>query len=117
MDTAVAHAVRFRHVVFPDRVVGYGRAVDLAPVPDDADAPAARRQAPALSEDEASFLSGLFARVGLSLRHYKPETLQRRLPACLRALRAASVPHARSILGRNPQLAWRAVNAIVIGVT
>ena len=117
MDTAVAHAVRFRHVVFPDRVAGYGRAVDLAPAPNDAAAPATRRPAPALSGDAESFLCGLFARVGLSLRHYKPETLHRRLPACLRALRAASVPHARSILGRNPQLAWRAVGAIVIGVT
>jgi chemotaxis methyl-accepting protein methylase len=128
MDTAVAHAVRFRHVVFPDSVGGYGRAVNLAPTPfaggparaepfTPPEPRAAHLSAPALSEDEMSFLRGLFARVGLGLRHYKPETLHRRLPACLRALRASSVAHARSVLQRNPQLAWSAVGAVVIGVT
>ena len=127
----MAQAVRFRHVVFPDSVGGYGRAVNVAPHahagvgdPDsdpgpapEAAPPAVRAREPALTEDEESFLYGLFAHVGLGLRHYKPETLHRRLPACLRALRAANVSHARSVLQRNPHLAWRAVGAIVIGVT
>lgn len=123
MDTGVAQAVRFRHVVFPDSVGGYGRAMNVAPRlhhpeagPNSA-APPPSRPAPRLSADEESFLCGLFARVGLSARQYKPETLHRRLPACLRALRASSVPHARSILQRNPGLAWAAVGAVVIGVT
>ena len=122
MDTAVAHAVRFRHVVFPDTVVGYGRAVNLAPAPETAEPGAGGGGrlipcAPALSEDEESFLCGLFARVGLGVRHYKLEMLQRRLPACLRALRASNVAHARSILRRSPHLAWPAIGAVVIGVT
>jgi chemotaxis methyl-accepting protein methylase len=100
--------------------------VNLAPVPDpEAGGPPAHGAAgarggpdgPGLSDDEASFLCGLFARVGLGLRHYKPETLARRLPACLRALRAANVAHARGILRRSPHLAWPAVGAVVIGVT
>ena len=51
------------------------------------------------------------------MRHYKPETLCRRLPACLRALRAGNLAHARSVLRRNPHLAWDALAALVIGVT
>jgi hypothetical protein len=30
MDRAVARAGRFRHVIFPDSVGGYGRAVNVA---------------------------------------------------------------------------------------
>jgi chemotaxis methyl-accepting protein methylase len=147
MDRALARAVRFRHVVFPDSVGGYGRALNVARVSDEVPAPGGCHQtahAPApdfgvargrpdcvqnrdarggrhrpatLDADAESFLSGLFGHVGLSQRHYKPETLHRRLPACLRALRATSLAHARSILGRQPHLAWDAVGALVIGVT
>ena len=121
MDSAMAQAVRFRHVVFPGSVGGYGRAVNAAPCADEPPSeetpPRSWPPAQFLSEDEESFLCGLFNRVGLGLRHYKPETLYRRLPACLRALRASNVAHARFILQRNPHLAWRAVGAMIIGVT
>jgi chemotaxis methyl-accepting protein methylase len=114
MDSAIAQAVRFRHVVFPEMVGRYGRAMNIAPAEP---APPFSVDAAALTADEEAFLSGLFRRVGISARHYKTETLRRRLPACLRAVRAGSVAHARSILGRNPQLDWTAASALLIGVS
>jgi chemotaxis methyl-accepting protein methylase len=138
MDRVVGRAARFRHVVFPDCVGGFGRAASLAHAPvapateafqgDEAHVTPARASqsrhygthqadTAVLSADAESFLCGLFGHVGLSVRHYKPETLARRLPACLRALRASSLAHARSVLQRNPHLAWEAVGALLIGVT
>jgi chemotaxis methyl-accepting protein methylase len=160
MDRAVARAGRFRHVIFPDSVGGYGRAVNVArvarvgpadngvftglgpacprlaadvrwafpppapaPLPADESGPltgvdpASVGRDGGLGSDAESFLAGLFAHVGLGLRHYKPETLYRRLPACLRVLRATSLAHARSVLQRQPHLAPEAVDALVIGVT
>jgi len=158
MDRAVTRAGRFRHVIFPNSVGGYGRAVKLArlarvgtadnavftglgpacpqlaadvrwafppppPLPAHAsghltgvDPPGVGRDG-GLGADAESFLAGLFAHVGLGLRHYKPETLHRRLPACLRVLRATSLAHARLVLQRQPHLAPEAVDALVIGVT
>ena len=122
MDSAVAAAGRFRHVVFPDGVRRYGRAVDAAPVtvePYRAGGSSGHDARPVLppSADAESFLRCVFAHAGVGMRHYKPETLHRRLPACLRALRAASFAHARSVLQRQPQLAWDALGALLIGVT
>ena len=120
MNETVSHPARFRHVVFPDATGGYGRAVDVAPPPPPAEsgggAPRASGPEP-LSPEAESFLRWLLARCGLDLRHYKPETLRRRLPPCLRALRARSVGHARSLLERHPQLAATALDALLIGVT
>ena len=48
---------------------------------------------------------------------YRPETLRRRLPACLRALRANSPEQAREILEKTPRLLADAISALVIGVT
>jgi chemotaxis protein methyltransferase CheR len=146
MDRAVARAGYFRHVIFPDSVGGYGRAVKLARVPRAENGvftglgpacpqlaagvewafpsathapgdPTGAGPAGAPAADAESFLAGLFAHAGLGLRHYKPETLHRRLPACLRVLRATSLTHARSVLQRQPHLAPEAVDALVIGVT
>jgi chemotaxis methyl-accepting protein methylase len=63
------------------------------------------------------FLRFLLSRAGLSFCRYRPETLQRRLPACLRALRATSLCQARAAVQRHPHLAWPALDALVIGVT
>ena len=121
MNEAVSHAARFRHVVFPDTAGGYGWAVNAAPRPAAEPcaalpAPAPREAAPLAAGDE-SFLRWLLARSGLSFRHYKPETLARRLPACLRALRAPSAGHARRMIRRHPPLADTALDALLIGVT
>lgn len=119
MDHVVAGPACFRHVVFPEIVGRYGGAVDVAPP----DAPALRHAhgaaagVPPLGPDETAFLSGLFRRVGLHVAGYKPETLARRLPACLRAVRAPSLGHARVLLRHNPRLDGVAMGALLIGVT
>jgi chemotaxis methyl-accepting protein methylase len=120
MNEVVSHAACFRHVVFPDSIGGYGRAINLAPrhtefqpSPRPGDRPG---QNPATPEVE-SFLRWLLGRAGLSFERYKPEMLVRRLPACLRAVRAASPAHARSLLQHNPALLWTSLGALLIGVT
>jgi chemotaxis protein methyltransferase CheR len=120
-------AGRYRYVIFPDAddtgVLGGGggarRLVDYGPVshrpgssPPTPDEPLARLRA-----DEQVFLAWLFARADLDVTRYKPETLQRRLPACLRALRAATVADARRAIDESPRLARAALSTILIGVT
>jgi chemotaxis protein methyltransferase CheR len=120
MSEAVSRAGSSRHVVFPDGAGGYGRALDLTPRPAPAAVAPPSAGSPAraaLPEESESFLRWLFSRVGLRFGAYKAETLGRRLPACLRAVRATSTAQARSILHRNPELVWTALGALVIGVT
>jgi chemotaxis methyl-accepting protein methylase len=114
----VAQAASFRHVVFPDCVGGYGRMVNLAPHPPTRGDGTCRSLQPApLPPDAEALLRWLFARAGLDFRHYKPETLRRRLPACLRAVRAASTTEARALVRRHPELIRPALDAVLIGVT
>ena len=122
MNEAATHAGRFRHVVFPHSVGGYGRALDLAPRRPHPSEPVPRAAAfpEPLSPDGEAFLRWLLAHAGLRFDDYKPETLARRLPACLRALRAvraASPSHARSLLRRSPDALPAALDALLIGVT
>jgi chemotaxis methyl-accepting protein methylase len=113
----IARGARFRHVVFNG--TGRRRAVNLAPRTSDAHVVAARLDddPPRLSEDEGHFVCWLFERVGLDARAYRPETLRRRLPACLRTLRADTVADARLALEHDPTAITNAVNTMVIGVT
>src|SRR6516164_5078729 len=68
--------------------------------------------------DEADpFVNWLFRQAGLSAAHYRPETLRRRLPACLRNLRVRSTEQARQLLERSPGLVPAAVSALLVGVT
>src|SRR5881392_197110 len=125
MNEAVSQAGRFRHVVFPDSVGGYGRALNVTPCDDVSNGGrwpglALDRMVPTacpLSPAAESLLRVLFARAGLNFRHYKAETLARRLPACLRAVRATSAEQARAMVRRNPELAGPALDALLIGVT
>src|SRR4051812_21569945 len=99
MKQAVSQPMGFRHVVFPDSVGGHARALNVAPRPQsgheaDVDTTEAGGAEPLPADSEGLF-RWLFARAGLSFRHYKPETLRRRLPACLRAVRATSATQAR----------------------
>ncbi|HWA99240.1 MAG TPA: hypothetical protein VG713_12140, partial [Pirellulales bacterium] len=66
---------------------------------------------------ESEFFDWLFAQAGLDARQYRAETLERRLPACLRALRANSTTQARRMLEQNPRLVDTAIGSILIGVT
>ena len=54
---------------------------------------------------------------GLDLSAYRREPLARRLPACLRAIKARSMDHAREILENRPELLPAAISSLLIGVT
>jgi chemotaxis methyl-accepting protein methylase len=108
-------AGRFRHVAFASGL-GARRAINFGAVaagPEDQHPLAAGK----LSGDESIFLRWLFRRAGLDVRHYRAETLQRRLAACLRALRASDVREAKAMLIRDGSLVAVAISAMVIGVT
>jgi chemotaxis protein methyltransferase CheR len=113
----VPRGTRFGHVVF-NGVGESRRAIDFGhgqhvnqpiayPVSD----------SPPLGPEEESFIRWLFDRAGLDARSYRVETLRRRLPACLRMLRAASVGDARQAVQQNAALVSVAVETMVIGVT
>ena len=118
---------RFRHVVFK----GHDRARPIAsggggspPVhflrtwlPDTRPIVPPLPTAGELSREEMAFVGELFQRVGLNATAYRPETLARRLPACLRQLRATGIRHARLILDKSPALAATAMESAVIGVS
>ncbi len=104
----------FRHVVFPESLGG--------PPVNFTTTDGQRRHLPvgpssAGAIEEQAFLRWLFQQAGLDCGDYKMETLRRRVPSCLRALRAASLSDARQILQRNPALVKVAINSLVIGVT
>lgn len=63
------------------------------------------------------FLERLFAQSGLEAVTYRPSFLQRRVPACLRALRQDSKKAAEEALKRKPELVPLAVDAMLIGVS
>jgi len=82
------------------------RSVALAP---------ARHEAP---EDRISpFITWSLNQIGLDASSYRARPLERRLPACFRALRVASEDAARRKLERHPELVPVAVNALMLGVT
>ncbi len=72
---------------------------------------------PALDPERERFLEWLFARSDLDWRAYRTETLRRRLPACLRTLRAGSPSLARRLLEERPELLEPALSSILVGVT
>lgn len=108
-------APAFRHVVFADAIQPRRRVVNLAPAAAGEDAAGSPR--PDLSDDEHEFLHWLFREAGLSLDHYRIATLQRRIPACLRALRTNHFGTARRVLQRSPHLLPVALSTMIMGVT
>ncbi len=106
---------RFRHVVFPADPRGRKRIVNFA-APEELPLPPTHAS-PVLGPDSASFLHWLFARAGLEARLYRTETLQRRLPACLRMLRVRTPTQARHLLEGNAALIPTALSAMLVGVT
>ena len=111
----VARGARFRHVVF--RQTGRRRAVNLAPRPSENRLSLLHARQPCLSPVEERFVRWLFEKGGVDARAYRPETLRRRLPACLRMLRASAVADARLVLQNDRAAIAAAVNTMVIGVT
>src|SRR5258706_6257385 len=111
MDTILSPA-RFRNVIFTAPTRGRLRSAHtiFSPIdlPDDLSP---------LAYDEETFLRSLFVQADLNIRAYRIETLKRRIPSCLRALRAGSLERARWMGRQNPALLKRALNAWLIGVS
>lgn len=107
--------IAFRHVVFPDPLDPRGRAINLAQGQPEPFLPS--RASHNLSLDEQQCIRWLFDQGGLSAEDYRPETLRRRIPACLRALRVESVREVPAAIERHPFLLKSALSALVIGVT
>jgi chemotaxis methyl-accepting protein methylase len=108
---------RFRHIRFFDTPstarTPHSRAPRIASP--------SQRQLPlptlATAPSELDFLAWVLRQGGVTPDAYRPEPLLRRLGACLRALRCASVAEARDRLQREPQRLNVALNALLIGVT
>ena len=116
MSSSIA-GTRFRHVVFADPLnFRRSRPVDFSPGTGRGagDAPDEHES---LGSEEHTFLRWLLDQAGVDVAHYRPETLARRVPACLRELRAASVSHARASIERNRALLEPALGAVLIGAT
>src|SRR5215213_5073991 len=136
MENVTSSAACFQHAVFPDTRAGSRRVLDLAaPGPGRLVAardlvrrrpgrgilPATDSPTPGTAEhgnfEERSFVQWIFSGAGLDASLYRPESLRRRLPACLRALRVTSVREARRALQENRTLRPVALSTLLIGVT
>ena len=113
MGAVLPAGYRYRHVVFPAAARRPPLNLGAPATATGAASPPEGRQ----PTDEDTFVSWLFSSAGLSARHYRPASLRRRVPACLRALRVESVPRARLLLQRSPELVPAAIDAMLIGVT
>jgi chemotaxis methyl-accepting protein methylase len=105
---------QLRHIVFPVQA-RRTRPVNLASG-ELALGMAPRADRP-LTAESGAFLRWLFDRAGLKAGAYRSETLFRRLPACLRLLRAADPEHARVLLEQRPSLIEPAISVMLVGVT
>lgn len=76
-----------------------------------------RRHVPAEGASLDPFLEWLFARGGLDAAAYRPRTLERRLPACLRRLGVRFTPEAFALLRQRPELVPAAIESVLIGVS
>ena len=106
---------RFNHVVFPAEKRRKG-PLDLSSRPT-LSTVSTGGEDPRFTGEQMALLRWLFAEAKLDLRAYRGETLLRRLPACLRLLRAPSPSHARRVLERNPSMLPAAVSVMLVGVT
>lgn len=59
----------------------------------------------------------LFERVGLCACNYRSKAVTRRLAACLRRLRVATVAEGLARLEREPGVAWALLDVVLLGVT
>lgn len=102
----------YRHVVFPSafppRLAPQNHAPGVA-------TPTGIREAEPTEDD--AFVRWVFERCGLNSSDYRPQTLRRRVGACLRALRVASVVEARAAIARSPGNLLKALGSLLIGVT
>jgi len=78
---------------------------------------AVHRNKRGVEEPMDSLMAWMLERAGLRASGYRSAAMKRRLPACLRQLRAASPQAAREILERKPELLTSTLNTVLIGVT
>jgi chemotaxis protein methyltransferase CheR len=127
MAVLLSPGYRCRHVVFPAaaprRALNVGRATAAGGAPGASSTPAMPPNADSPdraghpADDDDAFVTWLFSRAGLDARAYRRECLRRRVPACLRTLRAKSIADARRLVWCNPGLVPAAVGTMLIGVT
>jgi chemotaxis protein methyltransferase CheR len=106
----------YRHVVFADAAFRDRRPLNFsgnAPI----DCHAQRQCSHSLTPDERLFVNWLFDLAGIAVQSYRMETLARRLPACLRMIRATTIQEARAAIEANPALVQNGIRALVIGVS
>jgi chemotaxis protein methyltransferase CheR len=110
---------RFAHVSFKGMATGY-------PVKLSDRSPLARKEhvVPLRSSRQESFndfgvafVRDMIARAGLSHSHYRMGPLVRRIPACLRVLKAATIEDAWGMVRASPDLISKAVDSLLIGTT
>jgi chemotaxis methyl-accepting protein methylase len=65
----------------------------------------------------SAFIEWVLERNGLRPAVYRASAIRRRIPACLRRLKVASVVEARGLLERRPELLSFVLNTALIGVT
>jgi chemotaxis methyl-accepting protein methylase len=75
------------------------------------------KRIPVTATDPGEFFKTLFNLAELPVSAYRSSALARRIPACLRYLRAKDAEHASSKISENPQLATAALNVVLLGVT
>jgi chemotaxis methyl-accepting protein methylase len=106
---------RFEHVIFVSRQRAARRAYSSRSATADH---VVRHEGDREATDaQRLFLQYVFNAAGLNVDCYRPDTLHRRIPACLRELRVASLAEARRVLERDPASIHRAVGALLIGVS
>lgn len=110
-----ARLLDLTHVVFEGKAASRRGGVAL---------PRASARIPALpgmsaAEDppRAGFARQVLTAAGIDPDLYRDKPVQRRVRACLRALRATSEPAAAGILAERPELLGVAVSSLLIGVT
>ena len=114
MSSVALHPGSFRHIVFPE-LARRVTPIDFSAL-DQISTQINGCHAIGSAED-LEILSWILRQGGLNSDDYKPETLVRRAPACLRALRAGSMREAKVLLERKRHLVSTAINALLIGVT
>jgi chemotaxis protein methyltransferase CheR len=115
MSSLSIRPIAFRHVNFPGADAGSGPPLNFTP-PDHAGAPVGCGP-DNLSLDEFQSIQWLFQRGGIRVEDYRLETMKRRIPACLRALRLETLDDVCAAVQHQPELLKRALSALVIGVT
>ncbi len=75
------------------------------------------RPAPTIPRETRAFFQWLLGRAGLEAERYREISLVRRLPACLRRLRAKNLNQAYELILRRPEVLPGLIDVVLLGVT